>query len=94
MKITGFSELKEMQKPLSYLVHIGPDITLKPIILFFILLHYRCRLHAECDLDIPKGAEKLEVYKATLAHKANHSFNPNMEWIVLEHPRYFIVILH
>ena len=60
----------------------------------FIRLHYRCRLHAECDLDIPKGAEKLEVYKATLAHKANHSFNPNMEWIVLEHPRYFIVILH
>ena len=82
------------KKILSYLVDIGSDITLKHIILFFIRLHYRCRLHAECDLDIPKGAEKLEVYKATLAHKANHSFNPNMEWIVLEHPRYFIVILH
>ena len=48
---------------------------------------YRCRLTADVDLDIPNGAEKIEIYKATLSHKANHSFNPNIEWIIMEHPR-------
>ena len=52
---------------------------------------YRIRLNAEWDLDIPKGHESLEMYRATLAHKANHSFEPNVEWILFEHPRFGLI---
>ena len=51
---------------------------------------YRIRLNAEVDLDIPKGAESLEVYQATVGHKANHTFDPNLEWILVQHPRYLL----
>ena len=52
---------------------------------------YRIRLNAEVDLDLPKGYENLDKYKATLAHKANHSFEPNAEWILFEHPRFGLI---
>lgn len=52
---------------------------------------YRIRLHAEADLDIPKGFEDLNAYSTTLGHKANHSFSPNTEWIVVEHPRFGLI---
>lgn len=52
---------------------------------------YRIRLNAEVDLDIPKGYESLEKYCATLAHKANHSFQPNAEWLLFEHPRFGLI---
>ena len=52
---------------------------------------YRCRLNAETDLDLPKGFESLGKYCATLAHKANHSFESNCEWILFEHPRFGLI---
>ncbi len=52
---------------------------------------YRIRLNAETDLDIPKGWESLDKYSATLSHKANHSFGPNVEWILFEHPRFGLI---
>ena len=52
---------------------------------------YRIRLNAETDLDIPKGHESLDIYKATLAHKANHSFESNAGWILFEHPRFGLI---
>lgn len=52
---------------------------------------YRVRLNAETDLDLIKGHESVDVYCATLAHKANHSFEPNVEWILFEHPRFGII---
>merc|ERR1712107_386095 len=30
-------------------------------------------------------------YCATLAHKANHSFTPNVEWGIFEHPRFGLI---
>jgi histone-lysine N-methyltransferase SETD7 len=52
---------------------------------------YRIRLNAETDLDIPKGFENVEIYSATLGHKTNHSFDPNCEWIIVEHPRFGLI---
>ena len=48
---------------------------------------YRIRLNGDIDMDIPKGYHQLGQYCATLAHKANHSFTPNVEWGLFEHPR-------
>jgi SET domain-containing protein len=48
---------------------------------------YRIRLNGDVDMDIPKGYHHLSQYSATLAHKANHSFKPNVEWKLYEHPR-------
>ena len=48
---------------------------------------YRIRLNGDWDMDIPKGYHQLRQYCATLAHKANHSFTPNVEWGIFEHPR-------
>ena len=62
---------------------------------------YRIRLNADIDIDIPHECISLEVksyhiwpwhfslqvYSATLTHKANHSFTPNCEWSLIEHPR-------
>jgi len=52
---------------------------------------YRCRLNADIDLDIPDSCVRLDSYRATLAHKANHSNAPNVEWIIVEHPRFGLI---
>jgi len=39
-------------------------------------------------LDIPEDCISTENYCASLAHKANHSFSPNCEFIRFYHPRY------
>ena len=52
---------------------------------------YRIRLNAEIDLDLPNGFQNLSKYCATLGHKANHSFLPNVEWVIVEHPRYGLI---
>jgi len=52
---------------------------------------YRIRLNGDIDMDIPKGYHQLGQYCATLAHKANHSFTPNVEWGLFEHPRFGLI---
>lgn len=52
---------------------------------------YKIRLNADIDMDIPKGFHLLENYCATLAHKANHTFEPNAEWTLFEHPRFGLI---
>lgn len=52
---------------------------------------YRIRLNGDIDMDIPKGYHLSTEYCATLAHKANHSFTPNSEWSLFEHPRFGLI---
>jgi len=52
---------------------------------------YRIRLNGDLDMDIPKGYHLTSQYSATLAHKANHSFVPNVEWTLFEHPRFGLI---
>ena len=46
------------------------------------------RLTGDTCLDIPKGMENLGRYRATLGHKACHSFTPNAAFTELHHPRF------
>ena len=39
-------------------------------------------------LDIPAWATSTAAYCASLAHKANHSFNPNCQFVVFDHPKF------
>ena len=39
-------------------------------------------------LDIPVESQVLENYCATLAHKINHSFEPNAKFVDFHHPRF------
>jgi hypothetical protein len=39
-------------------------------------------------LDIPEKCRSIENYCASLAHKTNHSFLPNAEFVAFNHPRY------
>uniref|UniRef100_A0A0K2UHP2 SET domain-containing protein n=3 Tax=Lepeophtheirus salmonis TaxID=72036 RepID=A0A0K2UHP2_LEPSM len=52
---------------------------------------YRIRLNADIDLDIPHDFITLDKYCATVGHKINHSFTPNSEWTLFEHPRFGII---
>lgn len=52
---------------------------------------YRIRLNGDIDMDIPNGYHKINQYCATLAHKANHTFTPNSEWTLYEHPRFGLI---
>ena len=39
-------------------------------------------------IDIPNSCIEKSAYCASLAHKANHSFNPNCQYVPVEHPRF------
>ena len=39
-------------------------------------------------LDIPPECVSLRRYRASLAHKANHSFQPNAKFALFHHPRF------
>jgi len=53
---------------------------------------YRMILDETSDLDMPDSVgESLEVYRATLGHKACHSFQPNAETDVFYHPRFGLI---
>ena len=39
-------------------------------------------------MDIPPDFVSLNRYKASLAHKINHSFDPNCRWGVINHPTF------
>jgi len=40
------------------------------------------------DIDVPDDMARTETYKATLAHKACHSFDPNCDFEFYHHPRF------
>jgi len=42
-------------------------------------------------VDIPKQFRSYANYCASLAHKTNHSFVPNSEFVVFDHPRYGVI---
>ena len=39
-------------------------------------------------VDLPNECADVTVYTASLAHKANHSFVPNCQFVAVDHPRY------
>ena len=39
-------------------------------------------------IDIPSECVDSSVYVASLAHKANHSFTPNCQYVAVDHPRF------
>ena len=39
-------------------------------------------------IDIPDWAQVSTAYCATLAHKTNHSFLPNGQFVVFDHPKF------
>jgi len=39
-------------------------------------------------VDIPIECIDLDNYRASLAHKANHSFSPNCKFVAVDHPRF------
>ena len=43
-------------------------------------------------IDVPSNAQSLDSYRASLGHKANHSFNPNSEYSVAEHPVFGLIV--
>ena len=42
-------------------------------------------------MDIPPEYISLEKYRATLGHKLNHSFAPNVNGWFMDHPRFGII---
>jgi len=42
-------------------------------------------------IDIPAAYRELSAYCASLAHKTNHSFIPNTEFVVFDHPRWGVI---
>jgi hypothetical protein len=52
---------------------------------------YRIRLNGEWDLDVPADSRSTEQYRATLGHKANHSFNNNTKWSRIDHARFGLI---
>lgn len=42
-------------------------------------------------LDIPEAFQSVDKYCASLAHKTNHSFLPNAEFVAYNHPRFGII---
>ena len=49
---------------------------------------YRLELDRCISLDIPDKYRTLPAYRATLAHKACHSFKPNANFVGIVHPRF------
>ena len=45
----------------------------------------------EGTLDIREEHRSISAYSASLAHKTNHSFNPNSQFHVFDHPRWGLV---
>lgn len=52
---------------------------------------YKIMLDHKYDLDIPPGMISLNSYRATLGHKACHSFEPNCDFDTFLHPRFGLI---
>lgn len=53
---------------------------------------YSITLNKDISLDIPKPMRSIDKYKATLAHKACHSFEPNSAFRRFFHPRFGLIM--
>merc|ERR1719350_467177 len=42
-------------------------------------------------IDIPEWAQSSAAYHASLAHKTNHSFLPNGQFVVFDHPKFGLI---
>merc|ERR1719449_552069 len=42
-------------------------------------------------IDIPEWAQSSSAYQASLAHKTNHSFLPNGQFVVFDHPKFGLI---
>ena len=42
-------------------------------------------------IDIPDWAQSTSHYCASLAHKCNHSFTPNAQFVVFDHPKFGLI---
>ena len=49
---------------------------------------YRIMVGDNCRMDIPIEMRDISSYRATMAHKINHSFEPNSEFWEVTHPVY------
>ena len=47
---------------------------------------YRIMVGDSTRMDIPEDMRDLTNYRATMAHKINHSFDPNCEFWEVTHP--------
>ena len=45
-------------------------------------------LDADVAIDVPKAYSSLDTYRATVGHKANHSFMPNAKYVQVYHARF------
>jgi hypothetical protein len=54
----------------------------------FKLPPYKIELNDHLSIDIPAPFNRISKYRATLGHKANHSFMPNSEFTQLFHPKF------
>jgi histone-lysine N-methyltransferase SETD7 len=45
-------------------------------------------LDADCAIDVPLDFASTDTYRATVGHKANHSFEPNAKYVQVFHPRF------
>ena len=45
-------------------------------------------LNADTVIDVPAEFSSVDVYRASLGHKANHSTDPNCEYAPFTHPRF------
>ena len=42
-------------------------------------------------IDIPDWAQSTQQYRGSLAHKCNHSFTPNAQFVVFDHPKFGLI---
>merc|ERR1719445_559655 len=42
-------------------------------------------------IDIPVWAQDTSTYRGSLAHKTNHSFLPNAQFVVYDHPKFGLI---
>ena len=45
-------------------------------------------------VDIPVELRSMDNYRASLAHKTNHSFIPNCEFDEFHHPRFLLTMIN
>ena len=56
--------------------------------------NYRIFDPADCPagtIDIPAWAQTTAGYCGSLAHKCNHSFSPNAQFVVFDHPKFGLI---
>ena len=63
---------------------------------FFIFFNIIFRIFDPADIphgtiDIPIWAQKTSGYCGSLAHKCNHSFYPNAQFVVFDHPKFGLI---